>query len=114
MGHGFSGSSGVGQGVGSTVGDGDGGGVAVGLTCGSKLLIRGALASPRISSVDITKMKIAFANINTSPCIKPRSPVGEAFQFNSLSFNDAIIVPILLTWADLAAIYQEEICHTTS
>ena len=114
MGQGFSGSSGVGQGVGITVGDGVGGGVAAALACGSRLPIRGALTSPAISSVDITKMKIALANINTSPYIRYRSPVGEAFQFSSLSFNNAIIVPILLTWAVSTAVYQEELCHTTS
>ena len=69
VGHGFSGSSGVGQGVGDTVGDGVGGGVDATVTCGSKLLTCGALTSPAISNVDITKMKIAFANINTSPLI---------------------------------------------
>ena len=67
VGHGFSGSSGVGHGVGATVGDGVGGGVDSTFTCGSKLLTLGALTSPAIKSTDITNMKKAFANINTSP-----------------------------------------------
>jgi hypothetical protein len=95
------------------VGDGVGGGVDSTVTCGSKLLIFGALTSPAINNVDITNMKKAFANINTSPASNIDRPWAEAFQINSLPFNYAIIVPILLTWAVLPAIYQEEICHTT-
>ena len=67
MGHGFSGSSGVGQGVGDTVGDGLGGGVDTTTALESTLPIRGLLTSPAISNVDITNMKIAFANIKAPP-----------------------------------------------
>lgn len=83
VGHGFSGSSGVGQGVGATVGDGVGGGVESTVTCGSKLLICGALTSPAINRVDITNMKKAFANINTSP-VHPISIARGRRRFKSI------------------------------